>query len=155
MGTFFSFWRFNNLFRVHWIKTWKSLAVISVIVAGLIAIGLVYLEVYFESGYRPLKYQEVQRTVFSLGFIVLSFGFCLNFYLLNWQGSKKSVFLSMPVSTFERTLLGFVWIILIFIIWYLILFYTVNSPIIKLVNSFEFSAHPLSHYRNDELLLLK
>ena len=80
MSTIFSLRRFTHLLKEHWVKTWKSMVVISVIVAGLLALALVYFEVYFEfqNGYRPLKYQEVQQTVFNIGFILLSIGFCLN-----------------------------------------------------------------------------
>jgi len=154
MSTIFSLRRFTHLLKEHWVKTWKSMVVISVIVAGLLALALVYFEVYFEfqNGYRPLKYQEVQQTVFNIGFILLSIGFCLNYYYLNWHGSRKMVVLSMPVSMFERTLLSFVWMTVIFAGWYLLLFYTVNIPLLKWANYYESQAHPLSRYRVEQYI---
>jgi len=146
MNAIFSISRFTHLFKEHWVRIWKSMAVISMIVAGLLSIALVYFELQYD--YRPLKYQEVQQNVFSLGFTLISIGFCLNFYYSNWYGSKKTAVLSLPVSGFERTLLSFIWMTLFFSLWYLSLFYLINIPISKWANSFEFQAHhhPSSRY---------
>lgn len=144
MNSLLSFTRFIHLFKAQWVKSWKSMAILSVITAGLMAIGLLSLELQYQ--YRPLKYQEVQQTVFALGFILISIIFCLNFYFQNWYGSKKIAVLSLPVSVLERTLLSFVWMTLIFCVWYLSLFYLINVPLLRWANSFEFQAYQLSNY---------
>lgn len=150
MSTIFSFTRFYSLCKEHMHRTWKSMAVISMIVSGLLAIALVYFEL--QSQYTPLKYEGVQRIVFSLGFLLMSIGFCVNFYYSTWHSSKKIAVLSLPVSAFERTLLSFIWMTLFFTFWYSAIFYLINMPILKWANSFELQAHhhPSSSYRFGE-----
>lgn len=145
MNANFSLSRFVLLLKVQWVSSWKWLAVASVIVAGLLALALLYFEVYFDTySYNPFKYQDVQQTVFNLGFILLSLWFCLHFYFLNWHGTKKTAFLRLPVSLFERTLLSFIWMTLGFVVWYVLLFYLVNTPMLKWANSYEYQSYLLS-----------
>ncbi len=154
MNAIFSLNRFALLLKVQWISSWKWLVVASVIVTGLLVLALLYFEAYFDPQYvyQPFKYQDVQQTVFNLGFILISIWFCLHIYYLNWHGTKKAAFLGLPVSLFERTLLSFIWMTFGFVVWYVTLFYLINIPMLKWANSFEYQSYVLSEYKGEGYL---
>lgn len=119
---------------------------ISAITAGLLAFGLVYFELQYNS--RTQKYNEVQQNVFAMGFSVIAIGFCLYWYTNNWYRSKRMMMLSLPVSAFERTLLTFAWMSLLFVVWYILIFFVVNQAISKWAISYEYQVYqrsPLAH----------
>lgn len=139
MHTSFSLSRMITLFQEFWVRSWKSMFVFSAVLAGILAISLLYFEM--EYSYRPSKYNEIQQMVFCLGFVLISLGFCIYWYFANWYKAKKQTSLSLPVSALEHTVMSFIWMTILFSVWYNILFYVVNKPISQWAISYEYQSH--------------
>lgn len=149
MRDFFSFSRFFKLFKEHWVRTWRSMLVISAVVGAMLAISLVSYELTITGAFfSPFKYNTVQKIIFELGFAIVSVLFAIYWYYSNWYKSKRITTLNLPVSSFERHCLGFVWFNIIFVLWYLTLFFIVNFIISSWAIQYEFISytnHPEFH----------
>ena len=139
MRDFFSFSRFFKLFKEHWVRTWRTMLVLSFMFAIVLAIAFLYYELQY--GYSPNKYERVQFNVFQLGFGLLAILFAFYWYYSNLNGSRRTHFLLLPATPFEKTLLAFVWSTIILVIWYNSIFYLVDLPILKWAQNYEYHQH--------------
>lgn len=146
MPSYFSLTRFLRLFNEHWIKTWRPFAILTLLLAAILAGALAKFEL--QGHFYIQKYNDVQRSIFDLGAFLFAFGYALHWYYTNWHKTKKVTILSLPVSGLERTLLSLLWLIPLFAIWYLSLFQSVNFIMFKWATNYElqtYRAHSLEN----------
>lgn len=147
MNNVFDISRFGKLLNKHLKEQWKTYVMsILVLVGGLfIIIGLV---TYLNNGSMPVKMQSV---LFALGF--LGSGTIFTSMIFSDLGNKTKAIplLTLPVSHFERFLVGWLFSFVIFQLVYLLSFYLADFTIMTIAGKIADVHNQLMRFSDPEL----
>jgi hypothetical protein len=127
MSEIFSFQRFWNLTREHWVRNWRTVMTMALVTSVLIPLFLILGEQSQRYTYQHYNMVQESRFLLLLSFFI-AFSSLVWFYNLHSNSSKIN-YLMMPVSTLEQVVLTLLWNVIILIMFFLIIFYLINKPI--------------------------
>jgi hypothetical protein len=111
MNSLFDFkrWYFLNQEWVY--RNWRSMSL--AVFAGVILAGLMMFWMEFNKEYIPRSFEDAQYAVFHFICFLVAIGGAF-FWLYSFDEPGQRIrFFTLPVSLFERTVLAFVWLVLI------------------------------------------
>jgi hypothetical protein len=130
MNNTFHMQRFIWLFNKHTKEHYKTYLMSLAVLVGVMAITIGY------TGYMGGLSKEVQQVLFVF-FLVFS-GCIFSSMIFSDLGHKKKALslLTLPVSSFERFLVSWIYSFVIFQVVFIACFYMVDAAVIKIVNSY-------------------
>jgi hypothetical protein len=126
-------WLFNKLSKEHL----KIYLLVTLLMACFIAIVMGYLA-YFED-----LSVNVQKAVFTCLLLSMGVNFSIFSFADLWQKNKAISLLTLPVSTFERFLVKWIYSFVIFQLVFIVCFYAIDMAILGMLNRNAELATPL------------